>query len=112
MSTRGLRRLAAFTGTGLAQPITGMLSSKREARDHDRADRIDVLQRIERETPESLSRVITIVTRDESVHHFVHGESQHHRYRPDRNLSQKLDEVVRHNLLFRQDMPGGGRLRV
>jgi hypothetical protein len=72
MSRRGLRKAANFTGTGLAYPKTnGDRASRRSP-----PNRIDVLEGVEADPPQSGCCVIAEKPRDERVRCLVQGDGK------------------------------------
>ena len=74
MSRRGWRIRLGFTGTGFAQPITGSPASAPIAGQDDRAERVDVRDRVEREAPGLLRGVVTEPQRDDAVADLVQDD--------------------------------------
>ena len=64
---RGLRSRAVFTGTGLAQPKKPTAAQREQGGHDERADRVDVRDRVERQPPGPLRGVVT----ERSGHHPV-----------------------------------------
>ena len=70
----GWRRLRVSTGTGFAQPMSGRWLTDRQERQEDRADQIDVDQRIERHAAQTARRRIAEPVGGQGVRRFVNGE--------------------------------------
>ena len=78
MLRRGLRIRFGFTGTGLAHASTGNAEQGAHRRHDDRADRVDVRDRVEGEAAGTLGGVVTEPRRDDPVADLVqdHGDQQ------------------------------------
>ncbi len=74
MSRRGLRSRFGFTGTGLAQPNTGSPSDRAHRREDDRAERVDVRHRVQREPAGLLGGVVAEPERDDAVADLVQDD--------------------------------------
>ena len=92
MSRFGLRRLPKLTGTGLAQPNrNGAPRQQQHARHQHRPDRVDVLQRVQRNAAQHPGRLVAEQAGDIAVGGFMQGDREDHRHGHERDgLERKI----------------------
>ncbi len=100
MSRRGLRIRFGFTGTGFAHAITGMPEIAPIAGQDDRAERVDVRDRVQREPARLLGGVVTEPERDDAVADLVEDD------RDDEAAEE--DERLRVDVHGRVQVPASG----
>ena len=104
MSRRGLRIRFGFTGTGFAHASTGMPDERAHRRQHDRAERVDVRDRVQREPARLLGGVVAEPERDDAVADLVQDDR-------DDEAAEEDDRLLRRGARERRVVLSGAATR-
>ena len=98
MSRRGWRIRFGFTGTGLAHAEHRQPGERAHRRQHDRPERVDVRDRVEREPARLLGGVVTEPERDDAVADLVEDDRDDQAAEEDDRLLRRVCTEARSSL--------------